>query len=50
MTTLEYCVKYDLVAPLNDKEHGKSEIEELKVFERVVSNRLFNNCIKLYSN
>ena len=41
MTTPEYCVKYDFVkylrkAPLNDKEHGKSENEEFKAFERVV--------------
>ena len=41
MTTPECCVKYDFVkylrkAPLNDKEHGKSENEEFKAFERVV--------------
>ena len=36
MTTLEYCVKYDFVAPLNEKEHVKSENEEFKAFERVV--------------
>ena len=24
MTTLEYCVKYDFVAPLNDEEHGNN--------------------------
>ena len=36
MTTLEYCVKYDFVAPLNDKEHIKSENEEFEVFQRVV--------------
>ena len=41
MTTLEYCVKCDFVkflrkAPLNDKEHGKSENEEFKAYERVV--------------
>ena len=35
MTTLEYCVKYDFVAPLNDEEQGKSENEEIKAFERV---------------
>ena len=23
-TTLEYCVKYDFVAPLNDEEHGNN--------------------------
>ena len=28
MTTLEYCVKYDFVAPLNDKE--------FKAFQRAV--------------
>ena len=37
MTTLEYCVKYDFVAPLNDEEHRKSGNEEFKVFKRVVS-------------
>ena len=41
MTTLEYCIKCDFVkylrkAPLNDKEHGKSQNEEFKAFERVV--------------
>ena len=36
MTALEYCIKYDFVAALNDKEHGKSEKEEFKAFERVV--------------
>ena len=25
MTTLEYWLKHDFVAPLNDKKHGKSE-------------------------
>ena len=30
MNTLEYCVKYDLVAPLNDKEHGNSKMRNLK--------------------
>ena len=34
MATLEYCVKYDFVAPLNDEEQGKSE--EFKAFERVI--------------
>ena len=36
MTTLECCVKYDFVAPLNDKEHGKFKSEEFKAFEIVV--------------
>ena len=36
MNTLEYCAKYNFVAPLTDKEHGKFENEEFKAFERVV--------------
>ena len=35
MATLEYCITYDFVAPLNDEEHGESENVEFKAFERV---------------
>ena len=56
MTALEYCIKYDFVAALNDKEHGKSEKEEFKAFERVVflllsiSKKKINRLVKLSSN
>ena len=42
MATLEYCLKHDFVAPLNDKKHRKSENGSPTIWEHRKNTSLRN--------